>query len=203
MSILPKSIQAVIDQFARLPGIGPKSASRLVFYLLSKHPQDVRQFGELLGNLTESVVLCSECYNWSDAPHCTLCSSQGRSTKELMVVADPLDVIALERTGYDGHYFVLGGVISPVHGIGPDELRVRLLLEKVTRESTQLKEIILALDPSLEGEATALYLTEQLEPFKLRITRLARGLPIGSDLEYADELTLKRAIDGRQMIEKI
>lgn len=201
MSILPSSIERAIEQFARLPGIGPKSAARLVFYLLSKHPEDVKLFGQALSALQEGIAPCKECFNWSEQDLCPICENIERDDETLMVVGDALDVVALEKTGYRGRYFVLGGVIIPIQGIGPEQLRVKELIEKVRRDASRIKEVILALDPSLEGDATTLYLSEQLRPFKLRLTRIARGVPTGSDLEYADQFTLQRSLEGRQAVE--
>lgn len=200
MSPLPSSIQRAIDEFTKLPGIGPKSAARLVFYLISKHPDDVSEFGDAIKTITEGISPCTECFNWSETPVCDICSSQERNPALLMVVGDSLDIVALEKTGYKGRYFVLGGVISPMHGIGPEELRVRALLDKLKREQSTLEEVILALDPSLEGDATAMYLAQELKGLPLNLTRIARGLPIGSDVEYADQFTLQRSLDGRQKV---
>ena len=182
---LPKSIQGVIDQFSKLPGIGPKSASRLAFYLLTRPEQFAVDIGQALLDLRKNLVTCGQCFN---------------------VAEEPLDVLALERAGWDGRYHVLGGVISPINGIGPEQLRVRELFDRLKVTQSPIHELVLGTDPSLEGEATALYLQQQIERLghdlphlkDLKITRLARGLPVGSDLEYADELTLARALEGRK-----
>lgn len=205
MSIIPDSIQELIEQFSRLPGIGPKTASRLTFYLLSKPNSDLERISSAIGNLKKDLVTCEECFNVAQKTPCDICADPRRDKKKIMVVEEALDVLALTRTNYDGHFHVLGGVISPIDGIGPDELRIKELIAKlkVISSSTAKYEVILATDPSLEGEATAMYLARQIEklnqtaPKKVSVTRIARGLPVGSDLEYADEITLNRAIDGR------
>jgi len=201
---LPKSIQDVIDQLARLPGIGPKTASRLAFYLLTKPETDLAQLGNAVLQLRTNLVTCDICYNYAEANPCSICSDTQRLTDVLLVVEEPLDVVALERAGWTGRYHVLGGVISPINGIGPEQLRVAELIARLRSEA--ITEMVLGTDPSLEGEATALYIQQQIEKLghqqpdlaKLKITRLARGLPVGSDLEYADELTLQRALEGRK-----
>lgn len=203
---LPRSIQNLIDQFARLPGIGPKSASRLAFYLLTKPERDVAQLGQAVLDLRANLVRCETCWNIAETNPCPICADQQRTPHLLLVVEEPLDVVALERAHWEGRYHVLGGVISPINGIGPDELRIRELLARLTTDEQPITELVLGMDPSLEGEATALYLQQQIEKLtehhprlaKLKITRLARGLPVGSDLEYADELTLQRALEGRK-----
>lgn len=196
---LPRSVQNLIDQFSRLPGVGPKSAARLVFYLLTKHPEDIASLGQSVLDLKDNLKTCSRCFNISESQECNICLSEDRDESVICVVEEPLDVIALERTGFDGHYHVLGGVISPINGVGPDDLRIRELVERV-RTSDKIKEIVLATNPSLEGEATAVYVSDRLKDADVKITRLARGLPIGGDLEYADELTLSRSLEGRKEI---
>ncbi len=203
---LPKSLQAAIDQLARLPGIGPKSASRLVFYLLTRPEELAKQVGTALVNLREQLITCQTCWNVAESDPCQICTDQERLNDRLMVVEEPLDVVALERAGWTGRYHVLGGVISPINGIGPDQLRIAELLRRLQTSESQLVEVVLGTDPSLEGEATALFIQQQIEKLapsqpgrkKLAVTRLARGLPVGSDLEYADELTLARAVEGRK-----
>lgn len=198
--MLPKSVQSLIDEFSRLPGIGPKSAARLVFYLLSRHKEDVAKLGETILELNENLKTCNVCFNISETDPCNLCLGEGRDRTMLSVVEEPLDVIALERAGFGGQYHVLGGVISPINGVGPDDLRIRELVERV-RTSDTIKEVVLATNPSLEGEATAIYISDRLSGEGVKVTRLARGLPIGGDLEYADELTLSRSLEGRKEIE--
>ena len=197
--ILPEPIQKLINAFERLPGIGPKSASRLAFYLL-RAPEDVAQdLSEALSGLKDKIAFCEECFNITEASRqrCEVCENPKRDGAVICVVEEALDVLALERTGaYNGRYHVLHGVLSPIEGVGPDDIKVKPLIERVARGG--VKEIILATNPSMEGDATALYLQQQLHPYKIRVTRLARGLPVGGDLEYADQNTLLRALSGRQ-----
>lgn len=197
--MLPKSVQRLIDEFSRLPGIGPKSAARLVFFLLTKHPEDISSLGSAVMDLKKSLRPCSICYNICEEDVCEICENSERDKALLCVVEEPLDVVAIERTGYEGLYHVLGGAISPINGVGPDDLRIRELVERV-RTSDTIREVILATNPSLEGEATAIYISDRLGDLPVKVTRLARGLPIGGDLEYADELTLSRSLEGRKEI---
>jgi len=197
--LLPEPVQKLIDALSRLPGIGPKTASRLAFFLL-RSPDDLSQELALsLQELKASIVYCQRCFNitTSGRSECEICASPERDSRLLCVVEEPLDVLALERTsGFRGRYHVLGGVLSPIQGIGPDDLKIRELVERARAED--IKEVILATNPSLEGDATAMYLHQQLGPLGVRVTRLARGLPVGGDLEYADPNTLLRALAGRQ-----
>jgi recombination protein RecR len=197
--LLPESLQSLIIALERLPGIGPKSASRLAFYLL-RAPDDLAQdLASALANLKERTAFCQECFNITEAgrERCEVCESDRRDGQMICVVEEALDVLALERTGgYQGKYHVLQGVLSPIEGIGPDDLKIRQLVERVRRGG--VTEVILATNPSMEGDATALYLRQELEPLGVRVTRLARGLPVGGDLEYADQNTLLRALSGRQ-----
>jgi recombination protein RecR len=202
--ILPQSIQDLIEEFSKLPGIGPKSAGRLTFYLLTKPTKDINSFGEAVLKLRENLVTCKECFNISEKSPCDICADTKRDKSKLLVVEEPLDVLALSKTDYNGLYHVLGGVISPIDGIGPENLRVFELLDKLKKDpakngASEIKEVILATDPSLEGEATAMYISKQIAKngTKVSVTRIARGLPVGSDLEYADEITLSRALEGR------
>jgi len=199
MSSLPEPVQKLINAFERLPGIGPKSASRLTFFLL-RAPDDLSQgLAEALANLKSATALCPVCFNITSAERevCEICADDRRDSNSLCVVEEPLDVLALERTGgFNGRYHVLHGVLSPIEGIGPDDLKIRPLIERVKMGS--VKEVILATNPSMEGDATALYLRQQLLPLGVHLTRLARGLPVGGDLEYADPNTLLRALSGRQ-----
>lgn len=204
MSILPRSVQKLIDEFSKLPGVGPKTASRLAFYLLTKPVSDINNLGQAVLDLKKHLVYCQECFNIAEKSPCDICADAKRDKAKLMVVEEPLDVVALSKTDYNGLYHVLGGVISPIDGIGPEQLRIRELLAKLKKdppagEADGLKEVILATDPSLEGEATAMYLAKQIEKnkIKIKVTRIARGLPVGGDLEYADEITLARALEGR------
>ena len=195
MARLPKSIEALIEEFSKLPGIGPKTAARLVFYLLSKAKEDVEKLGETVKLLQEGLTTCQICYNFAETSPCSICEDSNRKSEKVCVVEEPLDVIALEKTGFDGVYHVLGGVISPMNGIGPEDIRIKELVERVKKG--RIEEIILATDPSLEGEATAMYIYQKIVSFKVKISRIARGLPVGGDLEYADELTLTRALEAR------
>jgi recombination protein RecR len=201
--ILPGPIQDLINAFSRLPGIGPKTASRLTFYLLTA-PDDLSQdLASALSDLKSKTTYCQTCFNITDAgmTQCEICTSEDRDQGLLCVVEEPLDVLALERTqGYQGRYHVLRGVLSPIEGIGPDDLKIRELIKRVS--GGEIREIILATNPSMEGDATAMYLRQQLAPFEVNVTRLARGLPVGGDLEYADQHTLLRALSGRQEMEK-
>lgn len=197
--ILPEPIQALITAFERLPGIGPKSASRLAFYLL-RAPEDVAdELSEALRDLKGKVAFCQECFNITEAGRvlCEICDNSKRDPAMICVVEEALDVLALERTGaYSGRYHVLHGVLSPIEGIGPEDIKVKPLLERVAKGG--VTEIIVATNPSMEGDTTALYLQQQLRQYGVHVTRLARGLPVGGDLEYADQSTLLRALSGRQ-----
>ncbi len=196
---LPQSIQNLAQALNRLPGIGPKTANRLAFYLINRSEQEVESIGEAFINLHKNLQRCAICFTVSETDPCPICADATRNAKRLLVVEEPLDMLAMERTGYDGRYHVLGGVISPINGVGPRDLRIEELVGRVGTED--IEEIILATDPSLEGEATAAYITEKLTgvlPKGTHVTRIARGLPVGGDLEYADELTLRRALEGRQ-----
>lgn len=198
MNILPKSVQNLIEEFSKLPGVGPKTASRLVFYLLKKHQGDIDKLSEAVSELKKNLVTCEGCYNIAEKNPCDICSDSKRDKTLVLVVEEPLDIMALNRTDYNGLYHVLGGVISPIDGIGPEHLRIKELIDKLKKENN-IEEIILATDPSLEGEATAMYLARLIEKLntKTKVTRIARGLPVGGDLEYADEITLTRALEGR------
>lgn len=193
--ILPESVNNLIEEFAKLPSIGPKTAERLVFYLLKS--DDSKSLGEAALKLKEGIVLCAVCQNFSTDRVCRICSNPNRSDSLICVVSAPLDIVAIEKTGlYKGKYHVLHGVISPIDGIGPDDLKIQSLLDRV--EKTKPEEVILATNPNLEGETTALYILRQLSDSGTTVTKLAHGLPIGGDLEYADQITLGRALDNRQ-----
>ncbi len=197
--ILPDPIQNLITAFERLPGIGPKSASRLAFHLLRAPEDTSTQLADALNALKSQTAFCPECFNIMLAGRevCEVCSSPQRDNAVICVVEEPLDVLALERVGaFKGKYHVLHGVLSPIEGVGPDDLKIKPLLGRVARGD--VTEIILATNPSMEGDATALYLRQQLQQFGVHVTRLARGLPAGGDLEYADQNTLLRALSGRQ-----
>lgn len=188
----------LITELSRLPGIGPKTAQRLAFYLLGQDKQDVQRLADSLIEAKEKMSFCTICGHLTDVDPCSICTDSSRNTSIICVVEEPSDVIALEKTReYKGRYHVLHGAISPLDGIGPEDLRIRELLARINND---IKEIILATDPNIEGETTALYLTKLLRPLNLKITRLARGIPVGGDLEYADEVTLIRALEGRHEI---
>ena len=201
--LLPAPIQDLIDAFTRLPGIGPKTASRLTFYLLRAPENLALDLASALQNLQAGTGTCERCFNITAAENaeCEICADDSRDASILCVVEDPLDVLALERTGgFRGRYHVLGGALSPIEGVGPEDLRIRELLNRLRAE--EIREVILATNPSMEGDATAMYLRQQLQPYEVRVTRLARGLPVGGDLEYADQNTLLRALAGRQEMER-
>jgi recombination protein RecR len=199
--LLPEPIQNLVNALSRLPGIGPKTASRLAFYLL-RAPEDLsKDLAEALTGMKTGIAYCPICFNITAAgrSECEVCASTERDGASICVVEEPLDVLALEKTSaFNGRYHVLHGVLSPIEGVGPDDLKIRELLQRVRAGGVQ--EVIVATNPSMEGDATAMYLSQQLAPFKLRVTRLARGLPVGGDLEYADPNTLLRALSGRQDI---
>jgi recombination protein RecR len=197
-------VARLIEAFARLPGIGPKTAQRLTFHLLRTSDAEARTLAAALIAVRDQVVFCERCFNISDDSICPICRDPARDQSRLCVVEEPLDVLALERTGeFKGLYHVLHGAISPIDGIGPDRLRIRELLERAdaaAREGTPFDEVIMATNPTLEGEATAMYLAERLEPVVGVVSRIARGIPVGGDLEYADEVTLIRALQGRRAV---
>jgi recombination protein RecR len=196
-AILPQTVERLINEFARLPGIGPKSASRLTFYLLRAGGDQALDLAEALQDLKEKTRFCSVCFNITEQDHCLICEDETREQQVLCVVEEPLDVLAIERSrAFDGRYHVLHGAISPVEGIGPEDLRVDELVRRV--QGGDFREVILATNPTLEGESTALYLQRRLAGTGVRLTRLARGLPVGGDLEYTDEITLGRALEGRE-----
>ena len=203
--LLIEPVARLIESFARLPGIGPKTAQRLTFHLLRAPETEARALAAALIAVREQVVFCERCFNISEAPICAICSDPARDVTRLCVVEEPLDVLALERTGeFKGLYHVLHGAISPIEGVGPERLRIRQLLERAVaaeRAGERFVEVVVATNPTLEGEATAMYLAERLESLVGSVTRIARGLPVGGDLEYADEVTLIRALQGRRAIE--
>lgn len=204
MEVLPKKIKKISEAFARLPGIGPKTASRLTFFLLAQNDDEVRTFEESFQGIKEGLTTCSQCHIIAEADPCPVCSSNERDHRLLAVVEETLDVMALEKARFNGLYHVLGGQISPLNNVSPTDLQIQSLLGRLG--SGTFIEVILSTDPSLEGEATAMYIDEQIKVAqsagkidkKLSVTRLARGLPVGGDLEYADELTLSRALEGRR-----
>ncbi len=193
------AIQDLIDELGRLPGIGPKSAQRLAFHVLSADPADVKRLAASLLRVKEVVKFCTVCFNVAEDDRCRICRDQRRSGEVLCVVEEPKDVVAIERTNeFRGRYHVLGGAINPLEGIGPDHLRIRELMARLS--SGQVTELILATDPNTEGEATATYLALLVKPMGITVSRLASGLPVGGDLEYADEITLGRAFEGRRTL---
>lgn len=195
MGILPHSVERLISEFSKLPSIGPKTAERLTFHLLRSGGE--KQLGEAAAALREGLRYCSQCQNFSSDEVCELCKDSRRDDDVWAVVSQPLDVVAVEKTGlFKGRYHVLHGVISPVDGIGPEQLRIGELMRRI--QAHRPSEIILATNPNVEGETTALYLAKKIEPLGIKLTRLAHGLPIGGDLEYADQMTLGRAIDHRR-----
>lgn len=198
---VPKAIQNLVDAFERLPGIGPKTAQRLTFYLLHVPQGELDNFAQSIQTLKSETCLCSACFNIGEADPCEICQDSRRDRATICVVEEPLDVLAIERMDrYNGVYHVLHGKIDPLNNIGPDEIYIKQLLTRINDKGLMIKEIILATNPTMEGEATAMYIAKQLrvESGKLKITRIGRGLPTGADLEYADELTIQRAMEGRR-----
>jgi len=194
------AVQDLIDELGRLPGVGPKSAQRIAFHLLAADPDDVARLVSSLTEVKSKVRFCRICGNVAEAEECRICRDPRRDLAVICVVEEPKDVVAVERTReFRGRYHVLGGAISPIEGVGPDDLRIRELLARLADGS--VTELILATDPNLEGEATATYLARIVKPLGLRVTRLASGLPVGGDLEYADEVTLGRAFEGRRLLD--
>jgi recombination protein RecR len=200
MDTTPRAVTRLIEEFHRLPGIGPKTAQRLTFYLLRAPKEQALSLAEAVTYLKEKIVTCAICQNIAEENPCAICRDEARDRSIICVVEEPLDVLALERTReYHGLYHVSHGAISPVEGIGPEDLRVQELLTRIQREPG-IAEIVLATNPNLEGEATAMYLERLIKPLGIKLTRLARGLPVGGDLEYADEVTLTRALEGRREV---
>ncbi|MCP2326201.1 recombination protein RecR [Hamadaea flava] len=193
------AIQDLIDELGRLPGIGPKSAQRLAFHVLAADPADVRRLAQTLLRVKDVVKFCTICFNVAEDDKCRICRDARRSDEVLCVVEEPKDVVAIERTNeFRGRYHVLGGAINPLEGVGPDNLRIRELMARLS--TGEVKEMILATDPNTEGEATATYLALLVKPMGITVSRLASGLPVGGDLEYADEITLGRAFEGRRTV---
>ncbi len=193
------AVQDLIDELGRLPGVGPKSAQRIAFHILNSPAEEMEKLSAAITTVKRKVSFCEICGNISETPKCSICRDARRDTSLICVVEEPKDVSAIERTGsFDGRYHVLGGSINPMQGIGPEQLRIRQLVTRLADENVQ--EIILAMDPNLEGEATATYLSRLLNPIGVTVSRLASGLPVGGDLEYADEITLGRALQGRRIL---
>ena len=200
MEYFPAALEALVEQFARLPGIGGKSAQRLAFYVLSLSEEDAAAFADAIVRAKKTVTLCPVCRNLTDGGLCPICSSPKRDGSVVCVVADPRDVVAIERSReFSGRYHVLHGVISPMNHVGPDELEIKSLLDRVAKGGVE--EVIMATNPDTEGEATAMYLARLLKPFGVKTTRLAYGIPVGGHLEFADDATLMRALEGRREIE--
>ncbi len=201
MSSIPKVVQNAVEAFERLPGIGPKTAQRLTYHLLHAPKEEAQALAKAALDLKEKTVICEVCFNIAEKSPCEVCSDSSRDRSIIAVVEDPLDVLALEKAGFCGLYHVLHGVISPMENIGPEELHIRELLPRLKTHSGQpsrVKEIILATNPTMEGEATAMYIDRLISSLGVKVTRIARGLPVGGDLEYADETTLSRALEGRR-----
>ena len=199
MAYYPEPVARLIEALQRLPGIGPKTAQRMTFFMLKRPIDEVRELADSLLAVKERIVYCSTCFNVTEQDPCRICSDPARDTGLLCVVEEPNDLLAMERTGeFKGRYHVLLGALSPLEGIGPDDLKVRELLARLDAGGTS--EVILATNPNVEGEATALYLTKLMRPLGVRITRIARGLPVGGDLEYADLVTLTKALEGRREV---
>jgi recombination protein RecR len=195
----PEPIAKLIDAFSHLPGIGTKTAGRLAFHVLRMKEEDVVNFAKALVNVKRNLEYCSVCCNITDMNPCRICSDKSRDASSICVVQEPKDLVAMERTReYNGYYHVLHGAISPMEGIGPDDLKVAELLRRLSDDRVQ--ELILATNPNIEGEATAMYLSKLVKPFGIKVTRIAHGLPVGGDLEYADEVTLSKALEGRREI---
>lgn len=201
MPFFAQPVENLIDEFAKLPGIGQKTAQRLAFYILGQPKETAQAFAQALLDAKEKVYTCKVCQNLTDSEVCSICSNPARDHGVICVVTDPKDVIAFERTReFNGLYHVLHGTISPLGGVGPDDIRIKELLERVADEEEDVREVIIATNPDTEGEATAMYLSRLLRPFGIKITRLAYGMPVGGHLEYVDEVTLMRALEGRHEI---
>jgi recombination protein RecR len=199
-SVYEGPVQTLIDELGRLPGVGPKSAQRIAFYLLKVAPEDARRLAAAIVEAKERVTWCRRCFNIAEGELCGFCRDERRDARVLCVVEEPRDIVAVERTQeFQGRYHVLQGAISPIEGVGPEQLRIRELLERIANEGVE--EVILATNPNIEGEATAMYLARLLKPLGIRVTRIASGLPVGGDLEYADEVTLGRALEGRREVD--
>jgi recombination protein RecR len=193
-------VQNLVDELGRLPGVGPKSAQRIAFYLLKAAPEDAKRLAAAIVDAKERVSWCRQCFNIAEGERCSFCRDERRDSTVLCIVEEPRDIVAIERTAeFRGRYHVLQGAISPIEGIGPEQLRIKELLTRIADEGVE--EVILATNPNIEGEATAMYLARLLKPLGVRVTRIASGLPVGGDLEYADEVTLGRALEGRREVD--
>ena len=197
MALYIRSIENLINEFKKLPGIGPKSAKRLVYYLIKKPPEDIERFAQALADISQKIKFCKICFNLSEEDICHICKESGRETGKICIVEKASDVSTIESTGqYRGLYHVLGNLLSPIDNIGPEEIKLPQLMERI--KNSRVEEIIIALNPTVEGESTAAYIKKGLSPFGIKITKLASGLPVGGDIEYADEITLSRAISDRK-----
>ena len=200
MSVYEAAVQALIDELGRLPGVGPKSAQRIAYYLLKAPPEDANRLAHAITEAKARITWCRRCFNIAEGELCGFCRDDRRDPALLCVVEEPRDIVAVERTHeFAGRYHVLQGAISPIEGVGPEQLRIKELVRRVGEEG--VREVILATNPNIEGEATAMYLARLLKPLGLRVTRIASGLPVGGDLEYADEITLGRALEGRREVD--
>ena len=196
-SYFPPSIEKLIEEFERLPSIGSKTATRLAFYVLEQSEDEIKQFADAMVDAKKNLKFCSKCFNITDKDPCVICSNPKRDTTVICVVEDVRDVIAMERTHeFNGVYHVLHGSISPMNGVGPDDIKIKELIERIRKEN--VKEVILATNPRVEGEATAMYISKLVKPFNVKVTRIAHGIPVGGDLEYTDEITLTKALEGRR-----
>ncbi len=194
---LPSSLERVINEFGKLPGIGPKTAQRLGFYLLKKDAIDIAGLSDAVAGLKTDITFCKECHNMAETDPCSICADQNRDHTIICIVEEPLDAIAIDRTGtFKGVFHILGGVLNPMEGIGAEQLNINSLRDRIPKLG--VKEIIIATNPSLEGETTSMHLSKMLKDFEIKVTRIARGLPMGGDLEYADDITLSRALEGRR-----
>jgi recombination protein RecR len=200
MSLYEGPVQTLIDELGRLPGVGPKSAQRIAFYLLKMPAEDAKRLAGAIVDAKERVSWCRRCFNMAEGELCAFCRDERRDSAVLCIVEEPRDIVAIERTAeFRGRYHVLQGAISPIEGIGPEQLRIKELLARIADEGVE--EVILATNPNIEGEATAMYVARLLKPLGIRVTRIASGLPVGGDLEYADEVTLGRALEGRREVD--
>lgn len=199
---LPYQISTAIQELAKLPGIGPKSASRLIYHLIKKPKSDIEQLGQALIGLTQNLHFCQQCFQITDTPLCSICSNDKRNKAQIMVVEEPLDVLAFERTkDFNGTYHVLHGILKPMDGIGPEQIKIAELIHRLKTSTNVQTEVILAISPSLEGESTASYIAQLLQPLgHIQVSRIGVGIPIGSSVEYADEITLSQAFQGRRTI---
>jgi recombination protein RecR len=200
VAVYEGAVQNLIDELGRLPGVGPKSAQRIAFHLLRVAPEDARRLAQSILDAKERVTWCRRCFNISEGELCAFCRDERRDATLMCIVEEPRDIVAIERTAeFRGRYHVLQGAISPIEGIGPEQLRIKEMLTRINDEGVE--EVILATNPNIEGEATAMYLARLLKPLGIRVTRIASGLPVGGDLEYADEVTLGRALEGRREVD--